>query len=64
MGEAAQGLEHINNGRLDPTLIRAMAVQKYSLESVALTYQSYFERLSLLWDDGFNDLKVPYFFTY
>ena len=36
---------------LDPVAIRARAHRLYSLETIALKYERYFQRLMLLWDD-------------
>ncbi len=45
---------------LDPKAIRDRAVALYSLAAVAPQYQSYFDRLSLLWDQGWNTVEgVP-----
>lgn len=40
---------------LDPALIRRLN-EKYSLESVAMLYQKYFNRLLTLWDDGWYNI--------
>jgi glycosyltransferase involved in cell wall biosynthesis len=42
---------------LDPRYIRDRAVANYSLGAVAPLYQAYFERLMLLWGDGWNTAK-------
>lgn len=42
--------------KLGPTYIRARAVRKYSIHHVKHQYQRYFDRLALLWEDGFNSL--------
>lgn len=39
---------------LNPQVIRDRAVRLYSLDAAAVSYQAYFERLSLLWDQGWN----------
>ena len=44
--------------RLDRQYIRARAILKYSLHSVKHDYQKYFDRLSLLWDDGWNTVST------
>ena len=42
---------------LNRTEIRKQAVEKYSLDVIALKYQDYFERLLTLWDDGWYQLN-------
>src|SRR6185369_2235247 len=44
---------------LDRRTIHRRAVDTYSLEAVAPAYQAYFERLNLLWADGFNTIHTP-----
>jgi glycosyltransferase involved in cell wall biosynthesis len=39
---------------LDPAAIRARAIKKYSFHEVKYAYQRYFERLSLLWEKGWE----------
>jgi glycosyltransferase involved in cell wall biosynthesis len=56
IGNFADGLKRAAS--LDPHYIRERAVRLYSIESVAQLYQAYFERLMLLWDEGFDSLKV------
>jgi glycosyltransferase involved in cell wall biosynthesis len=46
-------------GELNPVRIRERAVSKYSLSVVAQQYQSYFERLSLLWGAGWHSEIAP-----
>ncbi len=46
-------------GDLDPVRIRERAVRLYSLTTVAQQYQSYFERLSLLWGAGWHSEIAP-----
>lgn len=52
LGEFAHALRAARS--LDPWVIRERALRLYSLEAVAPQYQRYFDRLKLLWDDGFN----------
>lgn len=40
--------------KLDAKKIRKRAVAKYSIDAVKPLYQSYFDRLSLLWDQGWE----------
>lgn len=56
MGEFVEGLKRALN--LDPFYIRKRAKRLYSIEAVAPQYQRYFERLMLLWDEGFDSLRV------
>jgi glycosyltransferase involved in cell wall biosynthesis len=39
---------------LDPTYIRSRAVSKYSIAAVQPEYKAYFDRLMLLWDQGWS----------
>jgi glycosyltransferase involved in cell wall biosynthesis len=43
---------------LDPRYIRDRAIRIYSQTTAAVQYQRYFERLSLLWRDGWDSLDV------
>ncbi len=52
LGEFVQALHDVS--RLNPAYIRQRAVAQYSLEAVAPQYQRYFERLALLWGNGWN----------
>ncbi len=52
LGEFVDALHQLE--RLDPTYIRHRAVSLYSLAVVAPQYQRYFDRLALLWDQGWN----------
>jgi len=45
--------------KLSPSYIRARAIRKYSIHHVKHQYQRYFDRLSLLWEDGFNSTRPP-----
>jgi glycosyltransferase involved in cell wall biosynthesis len=42
---------------LDRSFIRQQAIAKYSLESIQVKYEKYFERLLTLWDDGWYQTK-------
>lgn len=42
---------------LDRSYIREQAIAKYSLETIQLKYEKYFERLLTLWDDGWYQTK-------
>lgn len=56
LGEFVEGLKKA--ATLDPLYIRERAVRLYSIEAVAPLYESYFKRLMLLWDKGFDSLEV------
>lgn len=56
IGEFASGLKRAK--WLNPLYISERARLLYSIETVARQYQAYFNRLMLLWDDGFDSLKV------
>lgn len=43
-------------GDLDRVTIRNRALSLYSMDTVAVKYEEYFNRLSLLWGDGWNSL--------
>jgi glycosyltransferase involved in cell wall biosynthesis len=43
---------------LDRAAIRKHATEHYSLDAVALQYETYFERLLTLWDDGWYHLET------
>ncbi len=51
LGEFVRAIKDAVN--LDPAYIRNRAIEKYSIDSVKHDYQHYFERLMLLWDNGF-----------
>ena len=57
LGEFIDGVN--SAGALDPRAIRQRAVGKYSLDIVSRQYQAYFERLALLWGDGWYDMGQP-----
>ncbi len=56
LGEFVEGLRR--SLALDRAAIRARAVATYSLDVIAPQYQAYFDRLALLWGDGFNTTTV------
>ena len=57
LGEFVRAIHDVKN--LNPLVIRARAERLYSLEAVAPQYQAYFDRLALLWKDGWNTVDVP-----
>ena len=54
LGEFVRAIKRV--GYLDPLYIRERAERLYSLAAVAPQYQKYFDRLSLLWKDGWDTL--------
>ena len=50
LGEFVRGIKQASS--LDPAYIRQRAVDKYSIHNLKHDYQRYFERLMLLWDQG------------
>lgn len=54
LGEFVKGIKDAPS--LDPVYIRARAVGKYSIHKIKNDYQRYFERLMLLWDNGWDSL--------
>jgi len=52
LGEFMQAIEDVK--KLDPFYIRSRAVEKYSIRTVKHQYQAYFDRLALLWGDGWS----------
>lgn len=52
LGEFVDAIQHVQ--WLDRDVIAHRARHLYSLEPVSRQYESYFERLSLLWGDGWN----------
>jgi glycosyltransferase involved in cell wall biosynthesis len=48
-----QGLDKVKN--LNRTQIRNMALERFSLEAIGPQYQSYFDRLMLLWGKGWSE---------
>lgn len=57
LGEFAQAIH--DSARLDHAHIRARAVEKYSLHNLKYDYQRYFDRLSLLWEKGWDTVNTP-----
>jgi glycosyltransferase involved in cell wall biosynthesis len=55
MGEFVRALHDAQ--QLDSAYIRERAQRLYSIEAAAPQYQRYFERLILLWGDGFNTVE-------
>ena len=55
LGEFVRGLQDAQS--LDHAYIRQRAVALYSIQNIKYQYQRYFDRLLLLWDDGFNSLN-------
>jgi glycosyltransferase involved in cell wall biosynthesis len=55
LGEFARAIHDC--AKLDPKKIRNRAVEKYSISAVAPAYQSYFDRLAMLWDKGWDTIK-------
>lgn len=45
--------------RLDPAYIRRRAVERYSMHNLKHDYQRYFERLMLLWGEGWLTCEEP-----
>lgn len=56
LGEFAQAIRDAAN--LDPVRIRQRAIEKYSMGVVKHQYQRYFDRLSLLWDKGWDTVPM------
>lgn len=54
LGEFVRGIQ--DAPLLEPRYIRDRAVMKYSMHNVKHDYQRYFDRLSLLWDAGWDTL--------
>jgi glycosyltransferase involved in cell wall biosynthesis len=55
IGEFVRGLQDCEN--LDRKYIRDRAVENYSYHNVKHKYQRYFDRLMLLWNQGFQSLE-------
>lgn len=49
--QAAEDVKHLSR-----PLIRAHAIEKYSVDTIAIQYEKYFERLLTLWEDGWYQL--------
>ena len=54
LGEFVKAIH--DSTKLDAMKIRKRAISKYSIEAVAPQYQSYFDRLALLWNKGWDSL--------
>ena len=52
LGEFVRAIQR--RGELDPEYIRCRAIEQFSTPVVAPRYQKYFDRLNLLWGDGWN----------
>ncbi len=52
LGDFVDAIKRVD--RLDSKYIRRRAIQKYSMDILKHEYQRYFERLSLLWDKGWD----------
>jgi ABC-type molybdate transport system substrate-binding protein len=50
--KAAEDVKKLNNES-----IRRWAIGNYSLDTIGIQYEEYFERLLTLWDDGWYQLK-------
>ena len=55
LGEFRQAIHDCKS--LDSAYIRAKAIERYSISSVAPLYQRYFDRLNLLWGQGWDSLS-------
>lgn len=55
LGEGAEAVELSKS--LDRSLVREYALQTYSLPVVARQYEAWFDRLSTLWGQGWNDRR-------
>lgn len=54
MGEFVNGIKKALT--LNPAYIRWRAIELYSIDAVKPQYQTYFDRLNLLWNEGWNTL--------
>jgi len=54
LGEFVRGIKAAQ--KLDPHTVRRRAVERYSVDVLKHDYQRYFERLSTLWDKGWDTL--------
>lgn len=52
LGEFVEAIHNIDT--IDRAYVRKRAVEKYSIETIAPLYQQYFDRLSLLWNGGWD----------
>ncbi len=55
LGDFVRGLKDAKT--LDPQYIRQRAIDNYSMDVVQHSYQRYFDRLTLLWDKGWNTVE-------
>ncbi len=55
LGEFVEAVHQV--AALDPWTIRQRAIARYSLETAAAAYQRYFDRLALLWADGWQTVR-------
>ncbi len=55
LGEFVKAIRDIDT--IDRKYVRYRAMQKYSMHNLKHDYQRYFERLSLLWGDGWNTVE-------
>jgi glycosyltransferase involved in cell wall biosynthesis len=56
LGQFAQALKEVYS--LDPNYIRQRAVEKYSMHRLKYSYERYFDKLSMLWDKGWDTTSV------
>lgn len=56
LGEFVRALHDVQS--LDPAYIRQRAESLYSLDAVTPQYRRYFDRLALLWDQGWNTVTA------
>lgn len=56
LGEFVQAVKDID--KIDRHYVRERAASKYSIASAAPRYQQYFDRLSLLWNGGWNTVHA------
>lgn len=54
LGEFVRALDDVKS--LSPIYIRGRAVQKYSIAAVKSQYQTFFDRLMTLWEDGWDTI--------
>lgn len=56
LGEFVQALDLVQD--LDRDYIRQRAIDLYSLDAAKRAFTDYFDRINLLWDDGWNSMKA------
>ncbi len=56
LGEFVHAIKDVCN--LDTKRIRKRAVEKYSIHNIKNDYQKYFDRLNLLWNDGWDTITT------